>query len=252
MKSKVCAIIPARFQSSRLPGKPLLKINEKSVIQRTFEQTAKSKYLDQVFVVTDDQRIIDHVKTFSDNIISITKKCLNGTERICHALIDHHDIFKEYDIIVNVQGDEPFIDPEHIDKCIKQYLDNEEDQKMVCTTLHYQLNNKEDIEGRSIGKMVVDLDDNVMYCSRAVIPHTKDGKINDSFEYMGHIGIFVFRKNYLPRFLNHQNTQAQLMEDIEWLKIIEMGYRIKSYQVENSEIGVNTIEDYKYLKNKYR
>ena len=245
---RICALIPARYHSSRLPGKPLLRINGKSIIQRTYEQTKKSNMLSRIIVVTDDDRIVDHVQNFGGEVIKMDYPCLNGTERICRIL---NQLDKKYDIIVNIQGDEPFINPRNIDYAISKYIENEIDDEMVCNTVHCVLNDVEDLANRGIGKMVLDINNNVMYCSRALIPHTKSGESDKNTKYLGHIGIFVFRRSYLPLFLSYPNTPAQLAEDIEWLKIIEMGYRIKSFQVESNEIGINTPEDYNYLSKKY-
>lgn len=245
---RICALIPARYQSSRLPGKPLLKIGNKTIIERTYQQTAKSKLIHDVFVVTDDDRIMNHIQEIGGKTIKVADECLNGTERICKAL----PLLNEaYDIIVNVQGDEPFIDPDNIDLCIMKYLENEHDESMVCTTIHTIMEDITEIKERTIGKMVMDVNDNVMYCSRAVIPHTKTGELDKNNKYYGHIGIFVFRRSYLPKFLTDANTPAQLSEDIEWLKIMEYGYRLKSYLVKTSEIGINTIDDFNYLSKKY-
>ena len=248
--NKICCLIPARYGSSRLNGKPLLKINNKTVIQRTYEQTLKSKYLDNnnVYITTDDDRIIDHIKTFGGKYIKVTEECLNGTERICHALKQMNN---EYDIILNVQGDEPFIDPDNIDLCISKYLEKD-DNNVVCTTIHFNIKESYMLNDRGIGKLITDKYDNIIYCSRALIPHTKSGNPDSNFTYNGHIGIFVFDSNYLNEYLQHPNTPCQLSEDIEWLKIIEMGYKIRSYCVKESEIGINTPEDYQYLLDKYQ
>lgn len=247
--NNICAIIPARYGSTRLNGKPLLEIDGKTIIRRTFEQTMKSKFIKKVIVATDDDRIVNEVAKIDGDAIKIEEPCLNGTERICKIL---NKIPETYDIIVNVQGDEPFIDPENIDLCIQKYLENEKDPMMVCTTIHSNILNEEDLENRAIGKMVMDANDNIMYCSRSMIPHTKSGKPDPNFQYLAHIGVFVFRRSYLALFLESPNTPAQLAEDIEWLKIIEMGFRIKSYLApKNYEIGVNTPEDYEFLLKKY-
>lgn len=246
--SRICALIPARYGSSRLMGKPLYKINGQSIIQKTYTQTTQSKYVDDVYVVTDDERIANHVREIGGKVIIVTDECLNGTERIVKAL---PYINEKYDIIVNVQGDEPFIDPNNIDFMIEKYLENESDQKMVCTTLHYNIHRIDEIINRGIGKMIMDKNNNVLYCSRAVIPHTKNGQINVDTKYYGHIGIFTFRRSFLKEYLESENTSAQLSEDIEWLKIIELGYSIKSFEVAEYEIGVNTEEDYNYLSKKY-
>lgn len=247
-QNRICALIPARYQSSRLPGKPLLEIGGKTIIERTYSQTVKSKFINEVYVVSDDDRIINHIESIGGKCIKIDSECLNGTERICKSL---PLLESNYDIIVNVQGDEPFIDPDNIDYAISKYLENESDDNMVCTTIHTKLEDVNEINSRTIGKMVMDKYNNVMYCSRAVIPHTKNGNLDVNNVYNGHIGIFIFRRSYLPLYMMDKNTPAQLSEDIEWLKIMEHGYKIKSYPVSSYEIGINTMEDFNYLSKKY-
>lgn len=248
--SNLCALIPARYNSSRLNGKPLLKIGNKTIIERTYRQTLKSKYLDQnnVWVVTDDQRIYDHVVEFGGKVLMMKEECQNGTTRIAKVL---PMIDEKYEIIINVQGDEPFIDPDHLDFLIEESFNDFKDKNTVCSTIHSLITNHNDYHNRGIGKMVLDNNNNVLYCSRALIPHTKDGESVKDFKYYAHIGIFVFKKDYLKLYLEHEDTPAQKMEDIEWLKILEMGYKIKSHQVPFYEIGVNTKEDFNYLSNKY-
>jgi len=244
----VCALIPARYNSSRLQGKPLLMIGKKSIIERTYTQTKKAKSIDRIWVVSDDDRIIDHVKSFGGEALKMDLECSNGTIRIARVL---DQIPKEYKIIVNVQGDEPFIDPNHLDFIVEKSFNDQKDERVVCSTIHSTITNKNDYNNRGIGKMVLDVNNNVLYASRALIPHTKTGDSVPDHAYYAHIGIFVFRRSYLPLFLEHPDTPAQIAEDIEWLKILEMGYKIKSYQVPYYEIGVNTQEDFNYLSKKY-
>tara|TARA_B110000208_G_C11720293_1_gene412600 strand:- start:461 stop:1201 length:741 start_codon:yes stop_codon:yes gene_type:complete len=242
----ICYLIPCRYNSSRLPGKGLLKINNKTVIKRVFEQVQKVKYNGDIFVTTEDDRIIDEIGI--KNCIKVTEDCLNGTERICYAL---KQLKKQYDIVVNVQGDEPFIDPININYLIEKYIENMVDEVMVCTTIHNKMNYK-DVNNNNIPKLVLDKYNNILYCSRSVIPGNKNNSINKSITYNEHIGIFVFRYSFLNKYLNHENTPCMLNEDIEWLKILEMGYKIKSFQIIGKhEIGINTYEDYNYLLNKF-
>ena len=252
---KICALIPARYGSTRLNGKPLLKIAGETIISRTFLQTKKSKYIDKVYVVTDDERIKDEiVKTNNGDdscVIIVKDECVNGTERICKAL-EKEGISNEYDLIVNIQGDEPFINPNMIDYMIEKHLQNSNNDNIVCTTIHTKIHNKDYLYNTSFGKMVIDNYNDIIYCSRTLIPSNKKGEIIDGYSYLTHIGIFIFKRWFLKKYMNHPDTPLQLMEDIEWLKIIEMGYKIKSFEVEEEcEIGVNTIDDYNYLIAKY-
>ena len=248
---RICCLIPARYDSSRLPGKPLLKINNKTVIRLTWEKCKDVTNIknEDIYVVTDDDRIKSEIEKYNGNVIMITEYCLNGTERICKAL---EKLNKEYDVVVNVQGDEPFIKSENIDIAINRFVDTKKNNLVyncVCSTLHYKITDENQLDDRGIGKLVLDKNNRILYCSRAMIPHTKTGKYDKEGIYNGHIGVFVFDRNYLNEYMK-KNTMAQLVEDIEWLKIIEDGYNIVSSEVNESEIGINTPEDYKYLLDK--
>lgn len=251
----IIAIIPARYNSSRLPGKPLLKLGKYTMIQKVYLQTIKSKYIDKVYVTTDDDRVKNSVEYVDGNVIMIKDECLNGTERIFLALqkLEKEMDTRDVNIIVNVQGDEPFINPDHIDIAIESYLSKKGKpnyQKLVCSTLHYQIKDINEINNSSIGKLVLNHQNDIMYCSRNVIPSNKKLEINKNQTYYGHIGVFIFDRNYLTEYMK-QNTTYQLEEDIEWLKIIENGYSINSSLVSNVEIGINTQEDYDYLLKKF-
>jgi 3-deoxy-manno-octulosonate cytidylyltransferase (CMP-KDO synthetase) len=248
-QKKVC-FIPSRYQSSRLPGKPLLKINNKTVIQRVYEQVKKCKLIDDAIVLTDDERIKNEVESFGGNVGMVTEECLNGTERIVRYIRHNFDCC---DLVINVQGDEPFINPENVDNCIQNFIDKRfEIPDMKCSTLHYNFTNKEDVFKRSCGKMILDKKSNIMYCSRNVIPGLKKSEYDDKVNYIGHVGVFVYDKDYLMNEYLDSNTPYQLTEDIEWLKILEDGYKINSILSKGHEIGVDTIEDYQYLVDKYR
>ena len=180
----------------------------------------------------------------------VTEECLNGTERIVRYIRHNFDCC---DLVINVQGDEPFINPENVDNCIQNFIDKRfEIPDMKCSTLHYNFTNKEDVFKRSCGKMILDKKSNIMYCSRNVIPGLKKSEYDDKVNYIGHVGVFVYDKDYLMNEYLDSNTPYQLTEDIEWLKILEDGYKINSILSKGHEIGVDTIEDYQYLVDKYR
>ena len=253
----IIALIPARYQSSRLPGKPLLKFGDETMIQKVYKQTIKSKLVDKAYVLTDDTRVEDSVKAIDGNCLMITDKCLNGTERICIALNMYPELFKNIRFIVNVQGDEPFINPNHIDIAINNMIEHKKvliaNKNVKCSTLHYKITKEEELYNTSIGKLVIDSNSNILYCSRNCIPANKNKSIDLSkCNYYAHIGLFVFDVNYLLKeFYKKPNTPLQLEEDIEWLKLLEQGYRIVTSCVEDYEIGVNLPEDYQYLLDKY-
>lgn len=243
-KSKTLCCIPARYNSSRLPGKPLLKINDKTIIQHVYEK-AKLTNVDVIVVLTDDERIYNEVTSFGGKCVIITEDCLNGTERIISYLksIDHSN----YDIIVNIQGDEPFIKPNVIDQAIDNYLD----KNPACSTICFKTTCKEEILSKSRGKSITDNFNNILYCSRNVIPSNKTENIISNHQYNIHVGIFVYNKDYLLNHFTQPNTPNQLLEDIEWLKIIEQGFKVNTIFSEEMERGVDTLEDYEYLINKY-
>ena len=248
---EIIGLIPARYNSSRLPGKPLLKFGDMTMIQRVYLQSLKSRLINKVYVLTDDERVKKSIDDINGNCLIIKDKCLNGTERICLALNKHTEIFEKAKFIVNVQGDEPFINPEHIDIAITKMKRNK--NKLVkCSTLHYLIDKIEDLTDTSIGKLVLNKNNCVLYCSRNCIPCNKQ-KIYDlsKSKYFGHIGLFVFDIHYLRNEYMKENTPLQTEEDIEWLKILEQGYIIITSQVTDYEIGVNLKKDYTYLCEKY-
>lgn len=246
----IVALIPARYHSSRLPGKPLLKFGNLTMIQKVYLQVLKCSLIDKVYVLTDDERIQNNIKDIGGNTIIVTQNCLNGTERICLAIKQNPELFSRSKIIINVQGDEPFIEPDNISKIITTYQNNS--NSIVCSTLHYQITNQDELINPNIGKLVLDRNNCIMYCSRNCIPSNKELKPDLKKQvYNGHIGVFLFEKEYLLNYYLEENTNCQKEEDIEWLKIIEQGFKIVSTEVKNYEIGVNTQQDYDYLLKKY-
>ena len=246
---KIYLFIPARYHSSRLPGKPLLKINNKTIINHVYENVIKIKNIDNIVILTDDIRIKEECNIFNAQCEIINEECLNGTDRI----IKYLQINNITDgIIVNVQGDEPFIKPDNIEMAINNFIDKKKiDNKLVCSSLYYETTDLNEIKSRSRGKTVLDKNNNVMYCSRNIIPSSKTNKLIPNYKYKIHVGIFVFDCHYLLNHYIKENTHLQLEEDIEWMKILEQGYKINCVQIKSHEIGVDTIDDYKYLKNKY-
>ena len=161
---KKVIIIPARLDSSRLPKKVLLDLKGKTVIQRVYEQCLKVKNVDGVYIATDSIEIKEVCETFTNNVIITKSTHKSGTDRIGEAVsaID-------CDIVINVQGDEPFIDPINIDRCIQNFIKQSVSPKLVCSTLHHKIYYNEAVKS-SIGKLILDKDNNIMYCSRTIIP----------------------------------------------------------------------------------
>ena len=255
---KIIICIPARFKSTRLPGKPLLKINNKTIINHVYDKVLMLKKYDyniiDIVVLTDCENIKDNVNSFGGKCSIITEECVNGTDRIIFYLKKYYEKNLDDTIIVNVQGDEPFIDPLNIKKAIDNYIikSNLNNNNIVCSTIHHKTREVNTIKLKSRGKLVLDNNNNIMYCSRNVIPANKNNYVVPDIDYYIHIGIFVFDANYLLNHYFNNNTRLQLIEDIEWMKIMEQGFKINSIEVEDSERGVDTIEDYNYLVSKYK
>jgi 3-deoxy-manno-octulosonate cytidylyltransferase (CMP-KDO synthetase) len=247
--SKILCCIPARLASTRLPNKPLLKINGKTIINLVYEQVLKVNYNLDVIVLTDCDEIKNEVESFGGNVAIITEDCLNGSERIITFLKNNN--ITSYEIILNVQGDEPFINPKDIEMAIENYF-VKISPSLVCSTLYYETMDKEEVDSRSRGKLVLNKNSDIMYCSRNIIPATKKNMYNPKMVYRIHVGIFVFKYSYLINEYMKENTYLQLQEDIEWLKIIEQGYSINAVKIESAERGVDTIEDYNHLIAKYQ
>jgi len=238
-KETVIGVIPARYSSTRLPGKPLILINGKTMIQRVYEQALKSKLIDYVIAATDDKRIYNAVMDFGGNAEMTSKKHKSGTDRT-------GEIAKKVncDIIVNIQGDEPFINPFNIDKAIKPLIEN---KNINVSTLCFKIKNKKEISDPNVVKVICDLDNNALYFSRNPIPYNRDR--SKKIVYYKHIGLYVYRKNYLLKLIKLKQTKAEKAEKLEQLRILESGERIKVIETKADSVSIDTISDLKKLLN---
>lgn len=230
-------IIPARYGSTRFPGKPLHPIYGKTLIQRTYENAYKCNSLERVIVATDDQRIFDHVNSFGGEVVMTSNCCLTGTDRLIEVV---KTCSIEKDLIINIQGDEPFLEPEVITKVI-EILANDSTAQM--STAIIPILDKEEIENPSVVKCVPDLSGNALYFSRSVIPGNKSHTVLPSNTYYKHLGIYGYRKGFLLKYGELAPTPLQVAEDLEQLKVLEHGYKIKTAIVESQSIGIDTPED---------
>lgn len=248
-KINICFCIPARFNSSRLDKKLLLPLGNKTCIQRAVSSLYSSKYFDNnIYVFTDNEKIISNLKDFNCNVILTDTTFKNGTERISKNL---DKIDNKYNIIVNIQGDEPFISYKNVDYCIDKHLENN-GNNIFYTTLHETNNTTEYLNSSASLKLVIDNNNNVIYYSRNIIPSNKNQIVNPNIEYNTFTGIYVYNKTKIVEYGKLTNTFLQNEEDCEQLKLIENGFKIKSYKtIEYNEISLNTKDDYTYLSNKY-
>lgn len=228
---KTIAIIPSRYGSSRFPGKPLVNICGKPMIWWVYQQCIKVKCLDKVVVATDDERIFRTCRDYLIDVIMTSSDNRTGTDRVAEVARN-----LDADFYVNIQGDEPLIEPEIIDKVVSFKMEHENLDVINTMTI---LSDSEDAHSNSIVK-VVHSDDNLIYLSRSAVPYPKSG---EKIRYMRHLGLYGLTKGALDFFSKSERSPIEKIEDIEMLRFIENGYRIKVVQVESKSIGVDRPED---------
>lgn len=241
---KIIGIIPARYGSSRFPGKPLVEIKGKTLLQRTYENISRSTLFQEILIATDDQRIFDHVEGFGGKAVMTSSNCLTGTDRLAEVLKKHPTYLKA-SIIVNIQGDEPCVDPHTIEQ-IAQIL--VKDPKAMMSTAATKILSKEDALNPAIIKCVLDQHQNALYFSRSLIPSNKKQQFDPHFPYLRHIGIYAYRPSFLLTYQELKPTPLQLAEDLEQLKVLENGFRIKVAMVDHDSPGVDFPEDIKKVE----
>jgi len=238
-------IIPARYASTRFPGKPLVKIKGKTMIHRVYMQA--TKVLEHVCVATDDSRIEEEVKRFGGRVIMTSPNHQSGTDRCAEAA----EIFQKllnttFDVVINIQGDEPFIQPAQLEKLMKCF-DKHETQ---IATLVKPFYSNDDIFNPNHVKVVLDKDNRALYFSRATIPFLRNKDIAawaECHQYYKHIGIYAYRTNVLKEITNLQPTSLEQAESLEQLRWLENGYVIRVEKTEYESISVDTPEDLEKL-----
>ena len=235
---KVVGIIPSRYASTRFPGKPLAMIKGKTMIQRVCEQAWKSK-LDAVVVATDDMRIADEVLSFGGQYVLTDPRHRSGTDRCCEAL----DMLEtQYDAVVNIQGDEPFIDPKEINLLVDMI--SRDDTQLA--SLVKKLDDEEDLFGSTKVKVVLDKDGNAMYFSRSPIPFMRNvdrAKWLQKGTFYQHIGVYAYKADTLRQIARMQPTALEMVESLEQLRWLENGLSIRMAIVETDNIAIDTTAD---------
>lgn len=233
---KIVGVIPSRYASSRLPGKPLLDIGGKPMIQRVYEQAAKSQSLQDVVVATDDSRIMDCVSNFGGKAMMTSPSHSNGTERCAEIAT-----ILEADYYVNIQGDEPFIHPEQIDQ-LCSILDGD----TQIGTLVKEISDLDILDDPSKMKVVLNSVNEAIYFSRSCVPFVRDhekSKWLDHHTFYKHIGIYAYRSGILREVTKLPPTSLEQAENLEQLRWIENGYRIKVAKTEFESTGIDTQTD---------
>ena len=237
----IACVIPARFNSSRFPGKLLAKVQEKTVLQRTFEQARLCKDIEALFVATDDAQIAEHIHDLGGEIIWTSSNCLNGTERIVEALQKDSRLQKS-SVIVNLQGDHPCTKPETLSAIIDLLVQNPEADMATAATRIYKV---DDYLSPHHPKCVFDIEGNALYFSRSPIPYLRK---NQELNAYAHVGIYGYRTALLKKIFSLERSPLQKAEDLEQLQVLENGHRIKIAVVEEYLLGIDTPEDLEKLR----
>jgi 3-deoxy-manno-octulosonate cytidylyltransferase (CMP-KDO synthetase) len=235
---KILGIIPSRFESSRFPGKPLIDIAGKSMIQRVYEQSLKSKLINELVVATDDQRIFDHVKSFGGNVMMTSTTHTSGTDR-CGEVVEE---YTGYDIVINIQGDEPLIRPEQLDELLIVFKNS--DVKLA--TLIKKMSSIEDVLNPNRIKVVLDKDKNGVYFSRSPIPfiaNTNQSEWLQKANFWKHIGIYAWRSDVLSKIIALPKTDLEQQESLEQLRWVYYGYKIATVETEIETPNIDAPED---------
>lgn len=241
---KILGIIPSRYGSTRFPGKPLIAIDGKSMIQRVFEQAKKSTLLNEVVVATDDERIFNHVKGFGGNVVMTSNKHESGTDR-CAEVVEK--LAEKYEVVINIQGDEPFIDPTQITQLCNCF----NDEKTDIATLIKKIESTEDLLNENKVKVVKSDADFAIYFSRNPIPFVK-GEAKENWlkkhTFFKHIGIYGYRLEALQKITKMPLSVLEKAEGLEQLRWLESGLHIKVAETQLEAIAIDTPEDLKKIR----
>ncbi len=245
----ILGVIPARFASSRLLGKPLADIGGKPMIQHTYESAKRSKLLNDVLIAVDDEKVYEVAKSFGARVKMTPKDLPSGSDRIAYAVKN----LRSVKIIVNIQGDEPFISGRMIDEAIEPLLF---DSSVQVSTLVKRIQTVEELKTPSIPKVVFDYENYALYFSRSPIPFVRDARTNlekiRKGEIYKHIGLYVYRREALFKFTSMRPTDLELTEKLEQLRMLENGMKIKVVVTEYESISVDTPEDLERARKYYK
>ena len=226
------AIIPARYASTRFPGKPLVEIQGKSMIRRVYEQALSANIFSRVVVATDDERIFNHVQAFGGEVVMTSPHHLSGTDRCGEVLASGK---YACDVVFNIQGDEPFIQPEQLQLLHKVF----ENPMAEIATLVKSISDEKDIANPNVVKVVFSKQGQAMYFSRSAIPFAR----NIGATYYRHIGLYAFRSNILSQLVTLAPTDLERSESLEQLRWLENGFHINVAETQMDTIGIDTPDD---------
>ncbi len=245
-KPEIIAIIPARHASTRLPGKVLKDICGKPMIQHVYERVSNVPFIQKTIIATDDKRISQAAQKFGANTEMSPKSCKSGTDRIAWIVKKMTDI-REDDIIINVQGDEPLVALQAIEKLIKTISC---DSHVVMASLMTKISDVNELMSSDVVKVVVDKDNFALYFSRSPVPFSRDKGETDIF--YKHLGMYAYRKHFLLKYAKMLQTRLEKIEKLEQLRALENGYRIKMAETEFDSISVDTHADLEKILSLFR
>lgn len=233
---KIIGVIPARFESSRFPGKPLIDLKGKTMIQRVYEGAKRSKLLSEVIVATDDKRVYDEVKRFGGNVQMTSEKHTTGTDR-CGEVAENIDC----DIVINIQGDEPLVDSRQLDQICEAF----QDENVQIATLGINNVTEEDLQNPNRIKIVCDSNNDALYFSRSSIPNQQNAKdpVANDYPFLRHIGLYAYRTNVLNQLVNLKPTTLEKIESLEQLRWLYHGYKIRVVETDIETPNIDVPED---------
>lgn len=240
---KIVSIIPARYASTRFPGKPLASILGKPMIQHVYERISLVQEIGAVYVATDDQRIFDVVKSFGGNVLMTDSTHTCGTDRLSECA-EALKICNE-DLILNIQGDEPLIRPEMVKDLISIF----EDKSVHMGTLKKRITDKSELNNPNIVKVVTDSFDDALYFSRRCIPYERNSEYAVHYK---HVGMYGYTKEFLMKYSKMPKTMLEHTESLEQLRVLESGYKIRVKETNYSTIGVDTPEQLEMVEERMR
>ena len=243
MPRKILGVIPARYASSRFPGKALVSIGSKTMLQHVYERVSLARYLTNVIIATDDQRIYDEARRFGGMVRMTRPDHLSGTDRVAEVASSD-----TAEWIVNVQGDEPLIDPGAIDAAILPLLD---EPSIPMGTLKKRIEDPREVGDPNVVKVVTDRFENAIYFSRSTIPYPRDQAVGQALSpatcespvHYKHIGLYVYRRDFLLRYPDMPVGPLEKAERLEQLRALENGHKIRVVETEYESIGVDTPDD---------
>ncbi|MBR4804804.1 MAG: 3-deoxy-manno-octulosonate cytidylyltransferase [Bacteroidales bacterium] len=244
----VIGIIPARYASTRFPGKPLAMVQGKPMIQHVYERVSKMSHLCHAIVATDDKRIFDTVISFGGKVMMTANTHKSGTDRCGEVVKKLQEQGLHPDVVINIQGDEPSVEHTQIETLIKCF----EDHSVQSATLKKKIRSNDELFSPNAVKVVCDTNDNALYFSRFALPYQRGSEQDlwlENHSYYKHIGIYSYRSETLLQLVNLKQSSLELCESLEQLRWLDNGFKIKVKETNHENIAIDTPEDLLKLKN---